>query len=308
VAASEKKTINLMVDVANDPYTREQGLMYKKHLGENRGMLFCFASDRHLSFWMSNTYIPLDIAFLSSDFKVLDIKPLIPLSLRPVKSSTKCRYALEVNRGWFAKNNVVVGHSFGDSIKTAGAEEFNVRITQNFVDALDFAIKNGLNMEISYMYTGGHRGMLDHQLATSGTAKLPSGKIFERDGDNITVVDLTRGGQPRTFKLDDIVGYQFITKDGPVNPHDIRNYLTSIEEGKDHEQRARETLEQARDQIEMFDPNRIDVIDTKRREPPVQETPPPDTQVQDVPVQNVPVQEKPPKKKAFLDDWSDLIS
>jgi len=101
----------LYVEQANTPLKREQGLMGRKKMGQNHGMLFDFHSPRRLSFWMRNTYIPLDIAFLDNEGVIEEIKEMTPMSTRPVTSHNRCRYALEVNRGWFRDNNITEGSS-----------------------------------------------------------------------------------------------------------------------------------------------------------------------------------------------------
>ncbi len=99
----------LNVEIASKDEERQKGLMYRKELGENEGMLFVFEKDKILSFWMKNTSIPLSIAFLDKNGKVIDIYDMKPFSLEPVVSKLKCRYALEVNRGYFNKCGLKVG-------------------------------------------------------------------------------------------------------------------------------------------------------------------------------------------------------
>ena len=73
-------------------------------------MLFIFPQPRRLSFWMRNTAIPLDIGFFDSDGVLSEIHQLQPFDERPVVSeSAGLRFALEVNRGWFAAHEVNVG-------------------------------------------------------------------------------------------------------------------------------------------------------------------------------------------------------
>ncbi len=104
---------NLFVELADTHLKREMGLMNRKHLSKNNGMLFKFPYNTRLSFWMKDTYIPLDIAFLDEAGKILQINEMIPLSTRPVYSSGPCKYALEVNRGWFEQNNIKEGQYIG---------------------------------------------------------------------------------------------------------------------------------------------------------------------------------------------------
>ena len=104
----------LFVEVADTPFKRERGLMNRHALGENEGMLFKFPQKTNLAFWMKNTYIPLDIAFLDDDGKVMQISEMFPLSTRSIQANHKCRYALETNKGWFNKNNVKIGSLIGN--------------------------------------------------------------------------------------------------------------------------------------------------------------------------------------------------
>jgi len=98
----------LRVEIANNHISQMQGLMGRKHLPKNSGMLFDFGKPGPRSFWMANTYIPLQIAFLDENGKVGQIERMTPLSTRPICSKSSYRYALEVNDGWFDKNGVYV--------------------------------------------------------------------------------------------------------------------------------------------------------------------------------------------------------
>jgi uncharacterized membrane protein (UPF0127 family) len=99
----------LHVEVAKTPAERERGLMYRKSMAENHGMLFIFPSDRHLSFWMKNTVIPLSIAYISQDGTIREIYHMKPRSLEAIRSDHSVRYALEVNEGEFARLGVKPG-------------------------------------------------------------------------------------------------------------------------------------------------------------------------------------------------------
>ncbi|MFW6137649.1 MAG: DUF192 domain-containing protein, partial [Spirochaetota bacterium] len=87
-------------------------------LGYNEGMLFIFEEEKILSFWMKDTKIPLSIAFLDENGVVVDIKHMQPYSLRPVKSSKRCKYAIETNRGFFSR----AGLSVGDTVDLSMVE------------------------------------------------------------------------------------------------------------------------------------------------------------------------------------------
>jgi uncharacterized membrane protein (UPF0127 family) len=75
--------------------------MHRKKLPDGEGMLFVFERDEMLSFWMKNTLIPLSIAFIASDGRIMEIRNMEPGNLDPVRSSRSVRYALEVPQGWF---------------------------------------------------------------------------------------------------------------------------------------------------------------------------------------------------------------
>lgn len=90
--------------------TRATGLMYVTALPEDSAMLFVYASDQQLSFWMRNTAIPLSIAFIDSNGLILNMRDMQPFDEQTYHASTGlARYALEVNQGWFARNGVQVG-------------------------------------------------------------------------------------------------------------------------------------------------------------------------------------------------------
>ncbi|MFQ5675950.1 MAG: DUF192 domain-containing protein [bacterium] len=102
--------VDIEVEIVQDAKSRQLGLMYRDELAENRGMLFVFESPQILSFWMRNTYIPLDIAFIDANGVIVDIQHMEPLdeSINYI-SSAPALYALEVNAGWFEKNNLKTG-------------------------------------------------------------------------------------------------------------------------------------------------------------------------------------------------------
>ena len=83
--------------------------MFRESLDVNSGMLFIFDEVAQQSFHMTETRIPLDIAFIREDGIIDSIKPLEPFDESPVTSDGEVLCALEVNRGWFAENNVEIG-------------------------------------------------------------------------------------------------------------------------------------------------------------------------------------------------------
>ena len=98
------------------------GLMFRESLDEDCGMLFVFSESSEKSFHMNHTQIPLDIAFINASGIVESIKELQPLNPVPVYSDAEVLYALEVNRGWFAENNV----NIGDQILNTLSEDVEV--------------------------------------------------------------------------------------------------------------------------------------------------------------------------------------
>lgn len=85
--------------------------MWRKDLPWDQGMLFKFPNLITASFWGKNTYIPLDIAFISKEGKILEIKEIAPMSTKPVYSSDYCAMAVETNAGFFKSNGINPGHS-----------------------------------------------------------------------------------------------------------------------------------------------------------------------------------------------------
>jgi len=99
----------LVVEVARTPEARQLGLMYRQRLPEDMGMLFVFDTVGIYTFWMKDTYIPLSIAFITADGRIIDIQDMEPLSLELHFPSQPIRFALEVNRSWFTRHDVKIG-------------------------------------------------------------------------------------------------------------------------------------------------------------------------------------------------------
>ena len=102
--------IVVKTEVADTDALRMQGLMFRKDLGKNEGMIFLFPADSHTAFWMHNTYIPLDILFINKDHQIVDIaenaQPLSDDLIQPLHSY---RYTLEVNGGFSKAHKIQVG-------------------------------------------------------------------------------------------------------------------------------------------------------------------------------------------------------
>ncbi|MDR2881532.1 MAG: DUF192 domain-containing protein [Azoarcus sp.] len=104
-----KEKLRIDVEVAADEKTRQLGLMYRSSLPPDQGMLFVYSSSIRLCMWMKNTLIPLSVAFLDEEGRILNIEDMTPLSEESHCSSRPARYALEMNQGWFAKHGVKAG-------------------------------------------------------------------------------------------------------------------------------------------------------------------------------------------------------
>lgn len=111
------KKENLDLEIPSTPEAFSAGLMFRESLGKDSGMLFIFKEAGEKSFHMTNTTIPLDIAFINEDGIIESIKELKPLDETHIFSDAKVLYAIEVNRGWFTENNVQVGDKVLESLK-----------------------------------------------------------------------------------------------------------------------------------------------------------------------------------------------
>ena len=104
------KNITFNVEVAKTIEERRIGLMYRKKLLNNEGMLFIFPREKIIQLWMKNTYIPLDVIFISKNKVIVDIKKnMEKLSETIVKSKVRSRYALEFNAGLINKLDIEIG-------------------------------------------------------------------------------------------------------------------------------------------------------------------------------------------------------
>jgi len=100
----------LSLAVAASPEARRCGLSERDRLPEDEGMLFVLPAPRMFSFWMKNTRLPLSIAFLDEEGRILSIEQMAPLNADAIYSSPgPVRFAVEVNQGWYAAHGVRVG-------------------------------------------------------------------------------------------------------------------------------------------------------------------------------------------------------
>lgn len=102
-------TAAVQVEVARTREEQQRGLMYRKELAPDAGMIFVFASEKPHPFWMANTLVPLDMLFIGDDGRVAAIVEREPLGLESSDGGVASRYVLEVNRGWSRSHGVKVG-------------------------------------------------------------------------------------------------------------------------------------------------------------------------------------------------------
>jgi hypothetical protein len=102
--------LEVAVEIAKKNADRMRGLMYRKELGDNAGMLFIFEEERALQFWMKNTCIPLDMIFISDAGVIVGIEENTPtLSTATFGPTCPARFVLEVNAGWARKHGLRPG-------------------------------------------------------------------------------------------------------------------------------------------------------------------------------------------------------
>lgn len=104
----------IIAEVADTEELRQKGLMYRDKLASDHGMLFVFNNEETRSFWMKNCLLDLDIAFLNSKKEIVDIQTMLAPSvleknIPSYKSKKPAMYALEMNKGWFARHKIKEG-------------------------------------------------------------------------------------------------------------------------------------------------------------------------------------------------------
>lgn len=99
----------IRAEVANTDATRRDGLMFRKELPGNDGMLFVFEQPDVQCFWMRNTLLPLSIAFIADDGTIVNIDDMAPQTEDPHCAKKPVRYALEMAQGWFDEHGIKAG-------------------------------------------------------------------------------------------------------------------------------------------------------------------------------------------------------
>ena len=118
----------LVVEVADTAAKRDTGLMFRKTLPADAGMLFVFEKEKIVSLWMKNTYIPLSVGFFDKDQVLVEVqhmepvRSIIQINLPHYQGSQPAKYALEMNSGWFQENNIRLGSRFEILIESKSGE------------------------------------------------------------------------------------------------------------------------------------------------------------------------------------------
>jgi len=115
------------------PHEMQQGLMYRKTLGADEGMIFIYDRPQQMSFWMRNTEIPLDIGYFDADGKLKEVYNLLPHDERPIQSLGLRQFALEMNQGWYRTHGLKPGDAIdlaalADAIRARGMTPANFRL------------------------------------------------------------------------------------------------------------------------------------------------------------------------------------
>jgi len=100
---------HIKVEVAQTDQQREKGLMFRKQMGRDDGMLFIFDEPAYHAMWMKNTLIPLSVAFLDAQGTILNILDMEPQTLDSHAAAGPAIYAIETNKGWFDGKNIKAG-------------------------------------------------------------------------------------------------------------------------------------------------------------------------------------------------------
>lgn len=99
----------IKAEVAANEAERQQGLMFREKMAPNEGMVFIFDRPAAVCMWMKNTPLPLSVAFLDDEGKIINIEDMQPQSTDTHCAAKQARYALEMNLGWFKQKNVKPG-------------------------------------------------------------------------------------------------------------------------------------------------------------------------------------------------------
>ena len=99
----------IRAEVADNMGSRAEGLMHRKSMPQNSGMVFVFEANATHCMWMKNTLIPLSVAFIDEAGAIINIADMQPHSEQSHCATRPARYALEMNKGWFAQRGIKAG-------------------------------------------------------------------------------------------------------------------------------------------------------------------------------------------------------
>lgn len=99
----------VLAEVAATADERAEGLMYRDQVPDGTGMLFVFEDSEPRAFWMANTYVALDVAYMDPSYRIVDIIPMEPLVTDSYPSDEAAMFALEVRQGWLAEQGIGIG-------------------------------------------------------------------------------------------------------------------------------------------------------------------------------------------------------
>jgi uncharacterized protein len=109
IVTQDGRNLGFQVEVVDTPYDRARGLMFRKELPDKHGMLFVFEEEAMRSFWMRNTYVPLDIIFINAQREIVNIGEGVPLSEAHVPSIAPAKFVLELEKGTAERLDIKAG-------------------------------------------------------------------------------------------------------------------------------------------------------------------------------------------------------
>jgi len=108
-----KLITDIDIEIADDDYQTQRGLMYRRRMKEDRGMLFIFPDETERSFWMKNTFISLDILYINANKEIVSIaENTVPKSEESIWSGAPAKYVVELVAGFVAQHQIKVGDTF----------------------------------------------------------------------------------------------------------------------------------------------------------------------------------------------------
>ena len=229
------KKPKLYAEIARTQEDQLRGLMGRKYLPRNHGMLFDFGKEKKLSFWMANTYIPLEVAFIKEGGKIGQIERMYPLNTRQVKSNSEYRYALELNDGWFDDNKIKIGAQVqipgldGEQMPGQEGEQKqptispDIPIAQSYKDILKHI--NNYRMKVIIEYT------------TKGNMDLPPktieppfefGETAEGDVNGLLTAWDCQKGRFGSFIIENIISIKDLNGNPIVNTQDVEKIFKNV--------------------------------------------------------------------------------